>query len=230
MKVLGWLGQVMSWLVILCVALVLAVAVIVPRLAGATPYTVLTGSMRPHYPPGTLVVVKPVDADTLSVGQVATYQIQSGEPAVATHRIVAIGTTLTGQHVFTFKGDANPSPDPAPVQPAQIRGQLWYAVPYLGYANNVLTGHQRQVAVVIVAGLLIGYAVLMFAGALRDRRRRRRPGSGGDPERLPARPAHVAAVPETTPLLVMGGGVVTFLLASGLIGLVHRRSVARLHG
>lgn len=172
-SVLAWLGQVVSWLVILGVVVVLAVAVLIPRLAGATPYTVLTGSMRPHYPPGTLVVVKPVPIDQLGIGDVATYQITSGEPEVATHRIVGVGSTLDGKRTFTFQGDANNAPDPEPVLPIQIRGRLWYAVPYLGHLNNALNGSQRQIAVWIVSALLIGYAAFMFVGAVRDRRRKR---------------------------------------------------------
>ncbi len=169
--VLGWVGQVVAWLVILGVALVLVVAVLVPRLAGATPYTVLTGSMRPDYPPGTLVVVKPIDTAELRRGDVATYQIASGKPAVATHRITGIGVNLKGERTFTFQGDANDAPDPDPVLPVQVKGRVWYSVPYLGHLNNALNGSQRQVAVWVVAGLLIGYAAFMFVSGLRDRRR-----------------------------------------------------------
>ena len=46
-------GTVLTAAVLVAAAAVLAVAVLVPRLAGATPYTVLTDSMRPAYPPGT---------------------------------------------------------------------------------------------------------------------------------------------------------------------------------
>jgi signal peptidase len=53
-------GQVTCLLVILLVTAAIGIAVLVPRLGGATPYVVLTGSMEPRMPPGTLVVVKPV--------------------------------------------------------------------------------------------------------------------------------------------------------------------------
>ncbi|MBM7520167.1 signal peptidase I [Nocardioides nitrophenolicus] len=166
----AWIRQVVAWLVILGVVAVLAVAVVVPRLAGATPYTVLTGSMRPTYPPGTLVVVKPVDVADLRAGDVITYQRESGEAAVVTHRVVSVGSRLNGDLVLTTQGDANGVADP-PVRPIQVRGRLWYAIPYLGYVNSALSGRQREVAVLAVSGALIGYAAFMFAGALRDRRR-----------------------------------------------------------
>lgn len=170
--VAGWGGRVLAWLVILGAAVALTAAVLVPRLAGATPYTVLTGSMRPHYPPGTLVVVKPVDPDDLRSGDVITYQLESGEPTVVTHRVTAVSTDLRGRVTFTTQGDANDAPDD-PVRPVQVRGRLWYAVPYLGYADALLTGRQRQLGVLAGAGGLATYALVMFAGAFRDRARRR---------------------------------------------------------
>jgi signal peptidase len=169
----SWIRQVVAWLVIIGVVVVLAAAVVVPRLAGATPYTVLTGSMRPGHPPGTLVVVKPVDAEALAVGDIVTYQLESGEAAVVTHRIVAIGSQLDGDLVLTTQGDANDVPDKEPVKPVQVRGRLWYSVPYLGYVNSALSGKQRQIAVLVVSTGLVGYAAFMFVGAIRDRRRAR---------------------------------------------------------
>ena len=170
---LGWVSRVAAWLIILGVAAVLALAVLVPRLAGATPYTVLTGSMRPLYPPGTLVVVRKVDPDAVGIGDVVTYQRESGDPEVVTHRVVAVSTNLRGETTFTTQGAANDAPDETPVRPVQVRGRLWYSVPYLGYVNNVLTGQQRQLAVYLVAGGLMVYAAVMLGGSLRDRLRRR---------------------------------------------------------
>ncbi len=164
-----WFGQVLAWSVIGSVLLVLAVAVVVPRIAGATPYTILTGSMTPQMPPGTLVVVKPVHPDDISVGTVITYQLESGKPTVVTHRVVAQGFDLEGNQSFTTQGDANDTPDEKPVIPEQIRGERWYSVPHLGDISNTLNNAQRQVVLtVIVAGLLM-YAATMFVGSARDR-------------------------------------------------------------
>ncbi|HWJ82691.1 MAG TPA: signal peptidase I [Nocardioides sp.] len=165
-------AKVVAWTAIVAVAAALVAAVLVPRLYGATPYTVLTGSMRPHYPPGTLVVVKPVEPEDLRTGDVITYQLRSGRPTVVTHRVTAVSTDLRGDLTFTTQGDANDIPD-EPVRPVQVRGRLWYAVPYLGYADLLLSGKQRHVAVLGAAGGLSAYALLMFAGAVRGRSRRR---------------------------------------------------------
>jgi signal peptidase I len=168
--VLRSLPRALAWLVVIAAGLVLAVAVVVPRLTGATPYTVLTGSMTPSYPPGTLVVVRPTPVEQIAVGDVVTYQLSSGDPTVVTHRVVSTGTdTVTGQTFLRTQGDANASPDTAPVAPVQVRGTVWYAVPYVGKVTTLLTGHDRQLAVDVVAGLLLVYAAVVLG------RRRRMP-------------------------------------------------------
>jgi signal peptidase len=166
-------GTVLTAAVLLAAAAVLAVAVLVPRLAGATPYTVLTDSMRPAYPPGTMIVVRPVAADDVALGTVITFQLVSGKPTVVTHRVVTIARRPDGELRFLTKGDANDDPDQQWVRPERVRGALWYAVPRLGYLSELLTGEQRQRGVVVVAVVLLGYAALMAAGGGRDRRRAR---------------------------------------------------------
>ncbi|MCW2815594.1 MAG: signal peptidase [Nocardioides sp.] len=166
-----WFGQTLLWMVILGFVAVLAVGVLIPRMAGATPYTILTGSMAPSYPPGTLVVDKAADPDSVGVGTVITYQLESGKSAVVTHRVIAVSTSTDGERTFVTQGDANSVPDEEPVRAEQVRGQVWYAVPHLGRFSNAISGHQRQLAVYGVAGALVLYAGAMFAGAGRDRRR-----------------------------------------------------------
>ena len=173
----GFLVQMLSWVVILAIAAMLTVAVLIPRMGGATPYTILTSSMRPMNPPGTLVVVKPIPVQKIAIGDVITYQLESGEAQVVTHRVVEVRRALDGKTTFITKGDANPIVDAKPVMPFQIKGQLWYRAPYLGHVNLMLSGHQRQIATIIVAGGLFLYAGFMFVGSLRDGTRRRKPAS-----------------------------------------------------
>ena len=158
-----WSLKVVGWLVLLMALTVMVAAVVVPRLWGAQPYTVLTGSMRPHYPPGTLVIVRPAKPSALKVGNVATYQLISGRPGVVTHRIVAIWRDLEGQERFQFKGDANPSPDAALVLPKQIRGKLWYFIPYLGYAAELIDVGDRWKLNDLLGALLIIYAFWSYS-------------------------------------------------------------------
>src|SRR3954471_3578468 len=76
----GYLKLVISGVfLIFVVALALAV-IVIPAVTHAVPLTVLTSSMEPGLPPGTLLIVRPVDPADLRIGDVATYQIRSGEP------------------------------------------------------------------------------------------------------------------------------------------------------
>ncbi len=167
-------GQALAWVLLISTAAVVSIAVLVPRLGGATPYVVLTGSMRPEFPPGTLVVVRPVPVGQVRVGDVVTYQLESGKPEVVTHRVVAQGVDGRGRRSFQTKGDANRTADQKWVRPVQIRGVQWYHVPYLGYVTSLLTGDQRELLLKGVIAGLLGYALWMWGSAVHDRIRDRR--------------------------------------------------------
>jgi signal peptidase I len=159
------------WAVLLGLAALLVAAFLLPRLTGASTYTVLSGSMRPALEPGALVVVRPADADDIGVGSVITYQLRSGHPEVVTHRVVEQGIGEDGQPVFRTKGDTNSTPDKAWVQPGQVRGTLWYSLPYVGHLGEMVPYASKEVIIVLAAVSLLGYAVRMFATGIRDRRR-----------------------------------------------------------
>jgi signal peptidase len=169
-----WVGLALSWFVMLFVGATLLAALIAPRIAGATPYVIETGSMEPSMPPGTLVVVKAVPMSEIGPGDVVTYQIRSGDSTVVTHRVVAQGYDGTGQPRWRTQGDANPSADQSWVLPVQVQGTRWYSIPYLGYVTSLVSERQRGVLTGLVALGLMGYAGTMFRGAVRDRRREER--------------------------------------------------------
>lgn len=154
------------------VAALLVVGVGVPRVAGATPYVILTSSMKPTLPAGTIVVSRPVDPARIGVGDVITYQLRSGEQDVVTHRVVTVSFTTAGEYVFTTRGDANDLPDELPVRAVQVRGKSWYAIPYLGRATSLIDDDDRRLLSWAVGGGLIAYGLWCVGSALSDRRRR----------------------------------------------------------
>lgn len=166
----GWIGQVISWFVIFAMLAVLAVCVLIPRLGGGTPYTILTGSMKSSLPPGTLVVVKPTPTEQIDIGDVITFQIETGKPTVATHRVIGKTVADDGSPRLITKGDDNAAADTDLVRPEQIRGKLWYSVPVLGRANTVLDKSQHQAAVVSVGAGLLLYAAYMLVSAATESR------------------------------------------------------------
>jgi signal peptidase len=165
---------------ILAVAVaLLVITVVIPLATGGKAYTVLTSSMEPALPPGSLVMVRPVKASDIGVGSVITYQVASKRPEVVTHRVVTMGVREDGSPVFRTQGDANPDPDPAWVRPVQVRGAVWYAVPYIGRLNSLMTPDVRDMLVRGTALALLAYGVVELLLAARDRvngRSRRRRG------------------------------------------------------
>ncbi len=168
---------------VLAALLALAAAVIVvPAAAGATPLTVLTSSMEPGLPPGTLIVTRDVAPEDIRIGDVVTYQLRSGDPTVVTHRIIAISKTAGGEYSFTLQGDNNSEPDADPVREVQVQGRLWYSVPYIGWVNTWINGEARGAIVPVLAGGLFAFAIWMVISGLIDRsRKRRRAQAGGRP-------------------------------------------------
>ncbi|PPF66877.1 signal peptidase I [Clavibacter michiganensis] len=180
-QLLRAVGVGLSVGILLLVVALAGVLLVVPKATGSVPLTILTQSMEPTLPPGTLIVVRPVDTDALEVGDVATYQIRSGDPAVITHRITAISSASDGSRSFTFQGDNNASPDSLPVAPGQIQGEVWYSVPLVGWANQAVNGQARGWIIPAAAVALLAYAaVTIVTGAVQARRRRRASAAGAD--------------------------------------------------
>ncbi|WP_369373558.1 signal peptidase I [Promicromonospora sp. Populi] len=170
----GFAGRSLAVVVIAAAGVALVLGVIVPRAAGATPYVVLTDSMEPGLPVGTLVVSRLVAPEKVRTGTVITYQLRSGQEQLVTHRVVGIGMTVGGERTYLTQGDSNDVPDAQPVRDVQVRGAAWYHVPYLGYVAGAVTG-QREMVGIGAAVLLLGYASWQVARAVRER-----DGSAGD--------------------------------------------------
>lgn len=147
------------------------VLIVVPRATGSETYTVLTNSMAPAFPPGTFLVMRPVDYDELKYGDVVTFQMYSGRPDVETHRIVGFAATQEGEKTLITKGDNNGVNDAEPVREPQVKGKLFYAVPYVGYAANRLGNADRSLWVTLGATGLIGYGALLVVKGIRGRGR-----------------------------------------------------------
>lgn len=172
-KLLQRLLWAVTWIVtavsVVAVLGVVVVALILPLVTGGSARSVRSGSMEPALPTGSLVLDRPVGADTLRVGDIATY-VRS-DHQVVTHRIVAIQRTKTGE-TFTFRGDANPTPDPQPVSAVNVQGRVWLHVPVLGTVGTRLAS-SKWVLIGIAVVVLAAYAVRQAAGGLREIRRNR---------------------------------------------------------
>jgi signal peptidase I len=146
-------------LVALALALFVTIALL-PRLGLYRPVTVLSGSMRPTFSPGDMVIATPEPISAVRVGQVISYKAPAGIHQVETHRIVRI--LQGGAHpVVQTRGDANNANDP---WTAQLEGDTaWQqraVVPKLGYLVNAFRSQAVQTAAVRVVPVLLALLVL----------------------------------------------------------------------
>ncbi|GAA1699713.1 hypothetical protein GCM10009808_16640 [Microbacterium sediminicola] len=169
----SYLGMGISAGLLLLAIAVAALVVVVPAVTNSVSLTVLTNSMEPTYPPGTLLVVTPTDPQDIRIGDVITYQLVPGEATYVTHRVVAVTQSTNGDVSFTTKGDNNGTIDEDPVIADQVMGRVWYSLPWLGWINNAVAGLGRSWLIVGAAVALFAYAGWMFTSGYVKKRRER---------------------------------------------------------
>jgi len=128
------------------------------RAGGFATFVVTGGSMEPAIHKGSLVIDKPVTADTLRLGDVITFDHAD---QTTTHRIVGVQGTPNGT-LFSTKGDANTVADPQPmVFPGRV-GLVQLAVPGVGYVVAWMQYIWRMGATVVAAIIFFACAGLVF--------------------------------------------------------------------
>ena len=116
----------------------------VPMPFGVGAAVVLSGSMEPELSAGDLLIV--AERKDYNVGDVVVYQ--DGRMAV-THRIISISE----DEVIT-RGDANNIEDD-PIAPTQIKGEVVLAIPFLGYAVNIIKTPLGTLCILALAVFLL---------------------------------------------------------------------------
>lgn len=124
---------------------------------------VISGSMEPSIPTGSLLVVGPIAASNIAVGDVVTVDRSVGGGLV-THRVIET-TPVDEQVSLKLQGDANASPDPQEylVDSAE---KVLVTLPWVGYVALFLRTPLGIVALVAFGGALI---LAFFAGSPKKR-------------------------------------------------------------
>ena len=135
--------------VIVVLVVIFAVLLVGVRLFGVQVYSVISGSMEPEYPVGSLIYVKDVDPTEIEVNDVITYVLPSETPS--THRVVRIDEE---NQLFYTKGDANETEDGAPVHFKNLIGTPVFKIPYLGYVAYYIQ-HPPGMYIAIAAGAVL---------------------------------------------------------------------------
>lgn len=133
-SLLGWVLTGLGMAVIL-LTLVVALLLAAPGLLGWKQMSVLTGSMEPEIPVGSMVYVEPVEPESLAEGDVVTFVQADGD--TVTHRVVK---NRTVEGTLVTKGDANEEEDMDPVPYERVVGKVGLTLPnageVLGYISS----------------------------------------------------------------------------------------------
>lgn len=122
------------WLVNLVLALVilsLLVLLVVPLYFQERAAVVLSSSMEPALPRGSLAFTMAIEPKEVKIGDIIAFSPEEGSEITTSHRVIEI-TTTDGQLSFRTKGDANEDADLWPVSADYIRGKVVFHIPYMG--------------------------------------------------------------------------------------------------
>jgi len=124
------------------------------------------GSMEPTLQSGSLMMIEPIDAKDVKVGDIIVYNVPTlireyySYPPVVAHRVIEIKTKpMLG---FRTKGD-NTSEDPFTIMPGDLRGTVGDQVPYLGLPLLFFQSQQGIIFVIISLSLLVFF---LYGGEL----------------------------------------------------------------
>lgn len=131
-------------------------------LSGWRFHTVTTNSMEPTYPVGTMLVIEPLRAGDIEVGDPIAFVTPAG--ANVAHRVVKV-VDRDGQPTFATRGDANDADDSGFVTPARLRGRVRVGVPMVGQWSDRLTTPEARAA---LPGVPL---VLLLASSLLSRKK-----------------------------------------------------------
>ena len=164
--------RVLDALLVFVVVLALgtiALSRIVPALSDGTLFVVKGGSMEPAIPLGAAVLVRPVDASDLRVGDIVSVKV-GPDRTVFTHRIIRIVPRSDGLWLET-KGDANPTADPSIIPAADVIGRATTWLPMAGYVVSLL-GSLSGVGLLLSTGSVLLIASWLLDGVEDGRRLR----------------------------------------------------------
>ena len=148
---------------ILVVVIAAGLSMVVPRFLGYEIYNVVSGSMEPEIPVGSILYVEPVDPKDLVAGEVIAFM---SEDSVISHRVVE-NMVIEGEIVT--KGDANAAEDMNTVSYAAVIGRVSKHYPMLGAFMELFTSTVGKVYAIVFAAC--GVMLNVLAGRIRENRR-----------------------------------------------------------
>lgn len=146
---------------ILLLVIVVCLPLVLPRLAGYEIYEVVSGSMEPEIPVGSVVYVKYVAPEDIVQDEVVAFRSDS---SVIVHRVMQ---NMVVEGEFVTKGDANAAEDLRAVPYSDLIGRVERHYPILGRVMSLYTMKIGKIYLFMIAGC--GVMFNMLASRLRQR-------------------------------------------------------------
>lgn len=162
-------GIRMTGTVLLLAMVAVCLPLTVPRLFGYQIYSVVSGSMEPAIPTGSLVYIRIMEPEEMEEGDVIAFYGARDQASIITHRVVE-NRVVMGE--FITKGDANQTEDMNPVPYENYIGRVVRSVPEAGRIAEILTSRGGKMASggVILAAVVLQILASVFDGKHNDRR------------------------------------------------------------
>ncbi|MBQ3428253.1 MAG: signal peptidase I [Mogibacterium sp.] len=153
-------GRIMHGAGIILMSIVVAacLTLAIPKLVGYDGYVVVSGSMEPNIPVGSIVYSEKTDPALLRTGDVIVFVDELRGTTPITHRVVS-NNPFTG--TIITKGDANENQDVNPVTYDSVIGKVVNHVPRIGFTAAMFTS---KLGKLIAALILLEAWLLMEVG------------------------------------------------------------------
>lgn len=165
----GILSNTIFYLIIILLLVFLESSVILQNendkpvnLAGFSPMTILSNSMKSVYPKGSLLVTRQVNPQTLNIGDDITFITEANR--TVTHRIVGIEEDYlrTRERGFVTKGVDNAREDAEIVHANNVVGRVIFSSYPLGRIVQFIREHLVILVILMLVLVLILHEMLSF--------------------------------------------------------------------
>jgi len=153
-KICSAVGTILILIVILLCSLL-----VLPELFGYHMYHVLSGSMEPKMPVGSLIYVQEGAPEEAEAEDIIAFYSSLEDAGIITHRVVE-NNIVSG--TFKTKGDANDKEDPLPTAYDAYIGKVIWIVPWMGKVLTCMTSVYGKIAAACV--VVLGAALNFMGG------------------------------------------------------------------
>ncbi|MBR0384935.1 MAG: signal peptidase I [Erysipelotrichaceae bacterium] len=136
---------------------------LIPAALGYRSYSIVSPSMAPAIPEGSMVYVKGCQPETVEEGEIIAFTRRG---ITVVHRVKM---NDEANPRFITKGDANSIADPDPVPYSQLIGSMAFHLPQMGSVMTVMFSLGGKIA--MLAMIVLGFILISAADKLGSKRK-----------------------------------------------------------